>query len=276
MTASRVRCCLRANGSQAARNQFNSPRACVLPSTDSSIDSAGERVQFRVRRQNGASHSGNRLNLTALTTNDSPDSSSLRAELVAAIHFCFQRGWAPGTGGNFSAVQTRSPLRLLITPSGVNKGQVTGEELLEIDATGAVLRGQGKTSAETQLHLAIVASRRAGAVMHTHSVWSTLLSRRYAAAGELTIEGYEMLKGLQGVQTHEHLEHVPILRNSQDMDALSRELTDVLTRYPDCHGILLAGHGLYTWGASLLEARRHVEIFEFLFEVVARERLCLL
>jgi ribulose-5-phosphate 4-epimerase/fuculose-1-phosphate aldolase len=39
------------------------------------------------------------------------------------------------------------------------------------------------------------------------------------------------------------------------------------------HGFLLSRHGLYTWGRDLAEARRHVEIFEFLFEAVARERM---
>jgi methylthioribulose-1-phosphate dehydratase len=208
-----------------------------------------------------------------LSVNNIPTSSPLRDDLTAAIHFCYQRGWAAGTGGNFSAVQSRSPLRLLITPSGVDKGKVTGEELLEIDAAGMVFSGNGAASAETQLHLAIVACRDAGSVLHTHTVWNTLLSRRHAEEGELTIQGYEMLKGLRGVTTHEHRERVPILQNSQDMAALSRELTDVLARYPECHGVLLAGHGLYTWGSNVFEARRHMEIFEFLFEVVGREHL---
>jgi ribulose-5-phosphate 4-epimerase/fuculose-1-phosphate aldolase len=41
---------------------------------------------------------------------------------------------------------------------------------------------------------------------------------------------------------------------------------------PPFHGFLLSGHGLYTWGRDLAEARRQIEIHEFLFEVVARTR----
>ena len=41
---------------------------------------------------------------------------------------------------------------------------------------------------------------------------------------------------------------------------------------PPAHGFLLSRHGLYTWGRDLAEARRHIEIHEFLFEVVARSR----
>ena len=197
----------------------------------------------------------------------------LAEALVETIHFLSGRGWAPGTGGNFSAVVSRDPLRLLMTPSGVDKERVRPDDLLEIDANGAVLSGDGAASAETLLHLTIAQNRDAGAVLHTHSIWNTLLSRHYAADGQLVVEGYEMLKGLQGVKTHEHRELLPILPNSQDMPALSIQLADALARHPACHGILIASHGLYTWGANLFEARRHVEIWEFLFEVVARERL---
>ncbi len=197
----------------------------------------------------------------------------LAVELAETVRFLAQKGWAPGTGGNFSAVLSRTPLRLLITPSGVDKGRLQAEQLLEIDADGAVLAGAGKASAETLLHLAIINQRQAGSVLHTHSIWNTLISRHEAAAETISIEGYEMLKGLEGVKTHAHCEVIPLLANSQDMTLLSRHVTEALIRYPACHGILLRGHGLYTWGDDLAQARRHVEIFEFLFEVVARERL---
>ena len=79
-----------------------------------------------------------------------------------------------------------------------------------------------------------------------------------------------MLKGLSGVSTHEHSESVPIIENSQDMEALSLSLAEALTKYPQAHGVLLRRHGLYTWGRDVAEARRHVEILEFLFEVLGR------
>jgi methylthioribulose-1-phosphate dehydratase len=116
--------------------------------------------------------------------------------------------------------------------------------------------------------------------LHTHSVWSTILSRADLAQGSLRIEGFEMLKGLEGIGTHDTFEEVPIFANTQDMVELSvrirRHFAGVdwtAEGRPPCHGFLLSGHGLYTWGASLADARRHVEIHEFLFEVVARGRL---
>ena len=183
----------------------------------------------------------------------------------------YDRGWVLGTSGNFSAVTSRRPTRLVITPSSAHKGRLTGREFLTVSEAGRpVPSGPGRPSAETLLHVEIVRARRAGAVLHTHSVWGTILSDSHASDRGLAIEGYEMLKGLAGVRTHAHREWLPILENDQDMTRLSTETRDLLTRWPDAHGFLLRGHGLYTWGATIADAERHVEILEFLLEAIGR------
>jgi len=189
---------------------------------------------------------------------------TITSQLVEVVHRLHARGLCPGTSGNFSAV--RDDGRLVITASGVDKGLLDESQLVVVDATGARLEGTGKPSAETGLHLALV-ERGARAILHVHSVWNTLVSLRHA--GGLTISGLEMLKGLSGVTTHDHREVVPVLANSQDIAALAVELRRVLD--DRTHGVLIAGHGLYTWGSDLAEAFRHVEIFEFLFEVLHRQ-----
>jgi methylthioribulose-1-phosphate dehydratase len=182
----------------------------------------------------------------------------------------YSRGWVLGTSGNFSAVVNRDPLQLAITSSGVDKAALSPEHILLMDDSGNVLEGKGRPSAETSLHLAVVRLRDAGAVLHTHSVWSNILSDVFAKDGGLKIEGYEMLKGLEGVSTHEHSEWLPIIENSQDMTRLAETVAETLSKHPQSHGFLLLRHGLYTWGKDLAEAKRHVEIFEFLLEVLGR------
>ncbi len=174
------------------------------------------------------------------------------------------RGWVLGTSGNFSAVVSRTPLALTITRSGTHKGELTREDILQLDDRGAVMAGNGVPSAETKLHLEIIAKRGAGAVLHTHSIAATRLSDRHPAGFE--ISGYEMLKGLTGVTTHEHREWIPVLENDQDMLRLAAEVRRVLDEHAACHGFLLRRHGLYTWGATLPDAVRHIEILEFLLE----------
>ena len=203
-----------------------------------------------------------------------PLTSVAAARLFGALGADFyRRGWVLGTSGNFSAVLSKKPLRLAITASSVSKGAIRPVDVLTIDGDGRpVGRRPGRPSAETFLHLAVVRTRGAGAVLHTHSVWSTALSLQHAPAPGMTLEGLEMLKGLAGVRTHDHREWVPIFDNDQDMVRLAARVEVVLAERPDVHGFLLRGHGLYTWGADLAEARRHVEIFEFLFETAGRLR----
>jgi methylthioribulose-1-phosphate dehydratase len=184
----------------------------------------------------------------------------------------YARGWALGTSGNFSAVLQREPVRLLITASGLDKGSLNTQHFLEIDHDCHVLRGSRRPSAEALLHLAVARVRgaAAGAILHTHSVWSTLHSDIHAGKSGLAISGYEMLKGLEGVKTHKHREWLPIVENSQNMPVLAARIEALLGNYPDSHGFLLRAHGLYTWGEDVAQARRHVEILEFLLEVLGR------
>jgi methylthioribulose-1-phosphate dehydratase len=198
------------------------------------------------------------------------DFARIAENLAEAGRAFYSRGWALGTSGNFSAVISREPLRLAITSTGLDKGRLKPEQFLEIDSQSEVVRGDGKPSAEALLHLALVRGVNAGAVLHTHSVWSTVLSGSHASQGGIALEGYEMLKGLEGVRTHKHREWLPILENSQDMTELAAEVSATLREKPGIHGFLLREHGLYTWGASLQEAKRHVEILEFLMEVLVR------
>jgi methylthioribulose-1-phosphate dehydratase len=182
------------------------------------------------------------------------------------------RGWVLGTSGNFSIVIDEEPVRLAITRSGTQKGELTPNDILEVGAAGTSIgTTPGIPSAETKLHLEIIASRPAAAVLHTHSIWATLLSDRFAARGGVDIKGYEMLKGLTGVTSHDHREWIPILDNDQDMTRLAEKVGTTLSGQPECHAFLLRRHGLYTWGATVAEAVRHVEIVEFLLETVGRK-----
>ncbi len=195
------------------------------------------------------------------------EAAACLAEIGKGFH---TRGWVLGTSGNFSAVISREPLRLAITSTGLDKGSLTSAQFLEMDDAANVVRGDGRPSAEALLHLAIARGVDAGAVLHTHSVWSTVLSGSHASQGGIALEGYEMLKGLEGVRTHKHREWLPILENSQDMVELGERVSKTLRDSPGIHGFLLREHGLYTWGASLQEGKRHVEILEFLMEVLVR------
>jgi methylthioribulose-1-phosphate dehydratase len=202
-----------------------------------------------------------------------PETQSIQSEaeaLCATARWCYAHGWVPATSGNFS-LRDRAAGQMQISPSGLDKGLMTTADLLVTDMEGRAAGGARKPSAETALHVVIYRARPdAGAILHVHSIWNTLLSGRFAELGHVPLQGYELLKGLSGVSTHEHEERVPILRNSQDYEELAAQLADVLRTHGTAHGVLLSRHGLYTWGKSVAEARRHLEALEFLFELEGR------
>jgi len=188
----------------------------------------------------------------------------------------WSRGFSLGTSSNYSIVVNREPLELLITASGKDKGHLTRQDFVVVDRHGKPTSpGQPKSSAETLLHTVAAELPGVGAILHTHSVYSTILSDCFFEQGYVEISGYEMLKGLAGVTTHEHTWRMEIFENTQEIPKLAEQVGRRLKdpTKPLTHGYLIRKHGLYTWGCDLPEARRHIEIIEFLLECTARRLL---
>lgn len=195
-------------------------------------------------------------------------------DLRACGQYFHQRGWSLGTSSNYSVVIGRAPLELIVTASGKDKGRLSRNDFVRIDGSGKpTASGQPQSSAETMLHV-VLAQRpeSVGCILHTHSIWSTLLSQRYFVNGGFEIDDFEMLKGLEGIPTHAHRLWVPVFDNTQDIPALAQQVIALQQQSPDqiTHGFLIRRHGLYTWGRDVFTARRHVEIFEFLMECIGR------
>ncbi|NIF00130.1 methylthioribulose 1-phosphate dehydratase [Pantoea sp. Acro-805] len=191
--------------------------------------------------------------------------------LVAACHWIGAKGWAPATGGNMSVRQGAE--YCLLSASGKDKGNLTRDDFIQVEiATNLVPSGR-KPSAETGLHTLIYRLfPQAGAVLHTHTVNSTVLSR-VEKGNALLLSGYEMQKTLAGQDTHLNTVAIPVFDNDQDIDALAQRIEAFAADMPLQYGFLLRGHGLTCWGKDVNEARRHLEGLEFLFECELQRRL---
>lgn len=183
-----------------------------------------------------------------------------RSELVAVGRWMSARNFLPATSGNLSC--RVSATHVAITASGCDKGELSSADVLIV---GIDEPAPPRASAETRLHLQLYRDRPAtGAVLHGHSLASTLVSAAHLGEGRLVLSGYELLKAFRGVTSHEATIEVPIFANDQDMAALSGSVSERLARAPGAVCYLLAGHGAYAWGDSVGEARRHLEALEFL------------
>jgi len=188
---------------------------------------------------------------------------TLKQSVIDAGKWIDQQGWCPATGGNFSVRIDAN--HAWVTASGKHKGALTPEDLLQVDLKGAVIGSEKRPSAETLLHMALYGlDADIGAVLHTHSVSSTVLSR-LVDGDVLTLRGYEMQKSLSGNTTHDAEAAIHVFDNTQDMPELAAQLRQYWLQCPLQWGFLVRGHGLYAWGRDMAEARRHLEGLEFLF-----------
>ena len=185
------------------------------------------------------------------------------AEVIAMGKWASARHWVSATSGNFSARIDEATIA--ITRSGPHKGELTAEDILivKLDAPDA------RASAEAPLHYALYGDDPAiAAIYHFHSPAASVLSRVAHEEGRdsLILQGWELQKAFRGNTTHETEIVFPIFANSQDTVRLAQ---DVRSRYSSAtqklaDGYLIAGHGLYAWGRSFAEARRHAEALETL------------
>ena len=195
---------------------------------------------------------------------------TLSQAIIDAGRFLYSRGWSPATSSNYSARLSSS--EALLTVSGKHKGELTPADLLAVDMQGQSLEEGKKPSAETLLHTQLYRWQPAiGAVLHTHSVNATVLSR-LTPADVLVFTDYELQKAFTGVTSHEGEVQVPIFDNDQDIARLAAKVQPWLEAHPECVGYLIRGHGLYSWGAQMSDALRQVEAFEFLFECELKVR----
>lgn len=170
------------------------------------------------------------------------------------------RGWAPATAGNYS--HRLGDGSVAITVSGNHKGMLKPGDVMRVDMEAKPLEDK-KPSAETLLHTSLYKIRPdINAILHTHSVGSTVLSMQ--RSGHVTLSGYELLKAFPGVHTHETSVVLPVFENKQDMTILAPQVEAYLKAHSDTPAYIIRGHGIYGWGKDMAEAERVIEATEFL------------
>lgn len=95
-----------------------------------------------------------------------------RKELVRYCHKVYEKGFVAGTDGNLSVRFSENVV--LITRSGISKGDVTEEDILASDFNGNPVYGKGKISTEVKIHIETYKKREdVQAVIHSHPVYAT-------------------------------------------------------------------------------------------------------
>lgn len=194
-------------------------------------------------------------------------STVLKKQLAETIRAYHQKGWSPATSTNYSFRTSENPEWIYVSRSGVDKSQFSENDFIVVDFSGRPLPdfAEVKPSAETLIHCTLYRLfPEMMCILHSHSVYSVLHSA--VESSHVSMEGYEVLKGFDGIQTHETKIELPIFDNTQDMSAFSSVIENNKSRLT-VPAFIMRKHGTYAWGKSLFEAKRHLETAEYLLEV---------
>ncbi len=205
-----------------------------------------------------------------------PSETALRKTLCEFLAVYYAKGWFSGTGGGICA--TLDTHRVLMAPTGVHKERVIPSDLFVMDPqTGAVVRApknQALCPSECGGIFSVIINRRgAGSVLHTHALSAVLAADLAGKADRVVFHDLEMLKGLSGgANTDRHV--VAVVRNTPREAELVERIDALLDLPPFArsHCILVRDHGAYIWGRDLWEAKRHAEVYHFLFEATVARR----
>lgn len=191
--------------------------------------------------------------------------NELKTQIINAASSLSKAGMLPATSGNLSIREGQS---FWITVSGRDKGNLSENDFLELaidsDQEDWVFDSELKPSAEVLLHQQLYRfSEDIKVVLHVHANTGVIISK--LKSNEIKLSNYELLKALEGVSTHKHIETVPVFPNTQNIKLLANQVQDYMSINPNIHGYLIEGHGLYTWGKDINSAMRHIEVFDNLF-----------
>lgn len=200
-----------------------------------------------------------------------------RELLCELLRVFYVKNWVSGTGGGICGPAAGG--NLLLAPTGVHKERIQPDDFFVIaPADGAVLAPAKDPSLRpsecNSIFCSVARARGARSVMHSHALSSVLAADLAGRADHLAIEGFEMLKGIRGL-TNRDTHIVPVIRNTpreaELVDQVDAALKD--DRFAGAFCILVADHGAYIWGDDVWEAKRHTEVYHWLFDgALARRR----
>jgi methylthioribulose-1-phosphate dehydratase len=198
-----------------------------------------------------------------------------RQLLVELLGVFYDKGWVSGTGGGICGPADGGGL--LLAPTGVHKERVKPDEFFTVATADARVERSPddptlRPSECNQIFCLAARERGARSVVHSHGLAAVLAADLASGGDHVAIRDLEMLKGIRGVANRDvHL--VPVIRNTPRESELVEQIQAALadSRFAGTFAILVADHGAYVWGDDVWEAKRHTEVYHFLFEAtVAR------
>ncbi|WP_026394418.1 L-fuculose-phosphate aldolase [Acetobacterium malicum] len=181
-----------------------------------------------------------------------------RQDVVSYCRKMISAGLTKGTGGNISILNRDSGL-MAVSPSGIDYFETEAEDVVVMDLDGKTVDGRRKPSSEYELHRIFYVRRDdIAAVVHTHSVYSTVL-----ATLRQSLPASSYLVAYSGLD----------VRCADYASFGTMELAEkTFAAMTDRYAVLMANHGLLTGSKDILNAFNIAEQIEHCAEVYVKAR----
>lgn len=174
--------------------------------------------------------------------------TQLRREIVEAGRRLYEKNMVASNDGNISARLSEG--ELLITPTGICKGDMTQAMLLKVDLEGNILEGDRKATSEMKMHLAVYQQRPdVGAVVHAHPQKATAFAVAHLNLDEVILP--EAILALGNIELAEY--------GTPSTEEIPRA---VRQKIGTADALLLANHGALTVGKTPMDAYFNMETLE--------------
>ena len=184
---------------------------------------------------------------------------SLKSDLIHYSKLCYSHSFVAATDGNISLRTGKN--YILTTATEVCKGKVTLKDIVIVDVNGKIIEGKKKPSTELKLHEFIYKSRKdVNAVIHTHPKFSSAFAASGIALDKPVFPEIYLKLG-----------KIPLAKYATpSTDEVPESISELVN---DHNAILLANHGLVTYGKTLEEAYFLTEKIEQFAEISFYSRM---
>lgn len=178
---------------------------------------------------------------------------SPKSEIIYYSGLCYRNKFLSATDGNIS-IRTKEN-HIFTTASHTCKGFLTQKDILEVDLAGKMIQGKGKISTEFKLHKFIYEQRKdINSVIHTHPKFTTAFAAAGIALDKIVFPEIYLFFG-----------KIPLAKYATpSTDEVPQSIAKFVKDYD---AVMLANHGLVTFGKTLEEAYFKTEKVEHIAEV---------
>lgn len=174
--------------------------------------------------------------------------AQIRRDICKVGQKLYDKGFVAANDGNISVKINEN--EIIVTPTGVSKGDMTPESLVKMNLDGTVISSKSRPSSEVKMHIQVYKiNPNIKSVVHAHPPLATAF-----AVARIPLDRPILAEAVVNLGV------VPVADYALPG---TEDVPNSITPYvKDYNAVLLANHGLLTWGDDITQAFFRMESVE--------------